>query len=262
MSDADSGHLLALGKPPLETATGEGVRVAVVDSGAATGHPHVGALAGGVAIAADGSIQGEQESDWVDRIGHGTAVSAVVREKAPAADLQVIKVFHRQLAASAVVLAAAIEAAVERGAQVLNLSLGTPKMERVEILGPVVERALERGVWIVSPERHRDQRWLPGCMPGVVGVELDWTLDRHELRWRQEADSVHCRASGYPRPIPGVPAGRNLKGISFAAANVSGLLALARELSFEGPAPTQSEIDSGGVDGSLGAVLAELSSGG
>ena len=33
-------------------------------------------------------------------------------------------------------------------------------------------------------------------------------------------------ASGYPRPIPGVPPERNLKGISFAVANVTGLLCL------------------------------------
>ena len=32
-------------------------------------------------------------------------------------------------------------------------------------------------------------------------------------------------ASGYPRPIPGVPREKNLKGISFAVANVTGTLA-------------------------------------
>jgi len=39
-------------------------------------------------------------------------------------------------------------------------------------------------------------------------------------------DGVHVfRASGYPREIPGVPRERNLSGISFAVANVTGLLA-------------------------------------
>jgi hypothetical protein len=33
------------------------------------------------------------------------------------------------------------------------------------------------------------------------------------------------RASGYPRPIPGVPPERNLSGISFAVANVTDWLA-------------------------------------
>ena len=37
--------------------------------------------------------------------------------------------------------------------------------------------------------------------------------------------SVFWRASPYPRPIDGVPPERNLKGLSFAVANVTGLLA-------------------------------------
>ena len=35
------------------------------------------------------------------------------------------------------------------------------------------------------------------------------------------------RASGYPRPIPGVPPEHNLRGISFAVANATALLACA-----------------------------------
>ena len=33
------------------------------------------------------------------------------------------------------------------------------------------------------------------------------------------------RASGYPRPIPGVPREKNLAGISFAVANATGFIA-------------------------------------
>src|SRR3954462_1863060 len=60
--------------PDLSTATGAGVRVALIDSGVNAQHSHVGFLAGGVAfsVAADGKVQ-EQE-DYSDRIGHGTAL--------------------------------------------------------------------------------------------------------------------------------------------------------------------------------------------
>ena len=40
---------------------------------------------------------------------------------------------------------------------------------------------------------------------------------------------VRIRASGFPRPIPGVPPERNLRGQSFAVANATGLMALAIE---------------------------------
>jgi hypothetical protein len=36
-------------------------------------------------------------------------------------------------------------------------------------------------------------------------------------------------ASGYPRPLPGRPVNRNLYGISFAAANLTGIIARALE---------------------------------
>ena len=55
---------------------------------------------------------------------------------------------------------------------------------------------------------------------------LSLDCDRDEVRITTEADgSATFHASGYPRPIPGVSPERNLKGISFAVANTTGLLA-------------------------------------
>ena len=55
------------------------VRVAVIDSGVHASHPHVNGVAGGVGI----DSEGHEHDDYVDRLGHGTAVAAVIREKAP-----------------------------------------------------------------------------------------------------------------------------------------------------------------------------------
>ena len=61
-------------------------------------------------------------------------------------------------------------------------------------------------------------------------MRLDWTRDRHEglveFVSTDGAVTVTVQASGYPRPIPGVPPERNLKGISFAVANATGILCL------------------------------------
>src|SRR5581483_12397265 len=102
-------------------ATGRGVRVAVVDSGVHAAHPHVGGVAGGLAIADDGAIS----PDFVDRLGHGTAVAAAIREKAPDAELVAIKVFWRGLSTDVATLVRAIDCASSQGARVINLSLGT-----------------------------------------------------------------------------------------------------------------------------------------
>ena len=63
--------------------TGRGVRVAVIDSGVHAAHPHVQGVAGGIGIDASGAMH----DDYVDRLGHGTAVAAVIREKAPSAEI-------------------------------------------------------------------------------------------------------------------------------------------------------------------------------
>lgn len=55
------------------------VRIAVIDSGVHPSHPHIIAshILPGVAILADGTIE-EGESTTLDRVGHGTAVTAAI----------------------------------------------------------------------------------------------------------------------------------------------------------------------------------------
>lgn len=197
-------------------------RVAVIDSGIHAAHPHIGGVAGGVAISRDGTAG----SDFVDRIGHGTAVAAVIREKAPEAQLFAVKVFDRKLSTDAQTLVRAIEWCVEHHMRWINLSLGTANAAHTAILQRAVDDAVAGGAAIVSAYEHEGIRWLPGSLPGATPVLLDWDCPRQECRVAELPDGRPMyRASGYPRPIPGVPPDRNLKGISFAVANVTGWLA-------------------------------------
>lgn len=218
---------LHLQHPALTGLTGRGVRVAVIDSGVHAGHPHVGAVAGGVAIDADL----REHDDYVDRIGHGTAVAAAIREKAPGAEVYAIKVFDRDLTTTVAVLVHAIDWAVARRAALVNLSLGTEQTDQAHALAAAVRRAVDAGTTIVSARRSGDRRWLPGDMAGVVGVDLDWSRDRHEIEVQVPGEAAELRvaASGYPRPAPGVPPERNLRGVSFAVANATGVLARVAE---------------------------------
>ena len=202
--------------------TGSGVSIAVIDSGVHASHPHVNGVAGGVGI----DPNGNEHDDFVDRLGHGTAVTAAIREKAPDAEIYAVKVFDDSLSTKAEVLVSAIDWASSRGLRLINLSLGTAKREHEETLQAAVDRAGERGSLVVAASAYDGQRWLPGSLRGALGVMLDWDCDRDEVRITSDADgSATFHASGYPRPIPGVSPERNLKGISFAVANTTGLLA-------------------------------------
>ena len=202
--------------------TAAAVRVAVIDSGVHAAHPHVGGVAGGLGIDDAGRVH----PDYIDRLGHGTAVAAVIREKAPAAEIFAIKVFDRELAATGVALVAAFERAIEHRAHIINLSLGTANRDHESALTRAIEKAVRAGVVVIAAGEQDGVRWLPGALPGVWPVLLDWSIPREECRVILRAGSPPlCHASGYPRPIPGVPPEKNLKGLSFAVANVTGLIA-------------------------------------
>jgi subtilisin family serine protease len=200
------------------------VKVAVIDSGVHVGHPHLGRLAGGVEVGEDGGIG----LDFVDRLGHGTAVAAAILEKAPDAEIFAVRVFRDRLVTTTRALLGAIDWAVDQGIGLINVSLGTVGEAHRNVMAAAVERAGRAGALIVSPAEHEGQPWLPGSLPGVIGVILDWQCPRHELRFVPgEGPPVRFAASGYPRPIPGVSPELNLKGVSFATANVTGFLARA-----------------------------------
>ena len=200
--------------------TGRGVRIAVIDSGIHADHPHIGGIAGGTSVCGQ-----EADSDVTDRIGHGTAVAAAIREKAPHAELYAVKVFDRTLSTTTDRLVRAIYWAAAAGARVINLSLGTARAEHAARLSDAVAFAVECGAVIVAAEESDGIRWLPGSLGSVIPVHLDWTCPRDRVRSADGPDRKRFLASGYPRPIPGVPVAVNLKGISFAVANVSGFVA-------------------------------------
>ena len=198
------------------------VRVAVIDSGVHASHSHVGGVGGGIGI----DQHGATHQDYVDRLGHGTAVAAAIREKAPAADIFAIKIFDRELAATGAALVAACEHALTVNARIVNLSLGTHNVDHERALAEVVKRIRGSGAILIAAGEQSGTRWLPGSIPGAWSVSLDWSVPR-ESCWLDRLDSSGgaFRASGFPRPIPGVPAEKNVKGLSFAVANVTGIVA-------------------------------------
>ncbi|MBY0497167.1 MAG: S8 family serine peptidase [Cyanobacteria bacterium] len=198
------------------------IRIAVIDSGVHASHPHVGGVSGGIGIDEHGTLH----PDYVDRLGHGTAVAAAIREKAPNAELFAIKLFDRELAATGKSLVAACEYALTLPAHIVNLSLGTKNPEHEPALRDITARLKQFKTIVIAAGEQGGVRWLPGSLPGVWSVTLDWTVPRDTMqieRLNQHGGSF--RASGLPRPIPGVPPEKNLKGLSFAVANVTGIVA-------------------------------------
>lgn len=205
--------------------TGQGVTVAVIDSGVHPGHDHIDPahLLPGFSIAADGTIDDSPDAA-LDRLGHGTAVTAAIQEKAPDARILPIRVFRESLKTSAYALITAIDEAAAMGADLINLSLGSTNPAHIPAFTDAVERAAAAGAVIIAPREVGETPCYPGALPGVIAVGLDWDCPRET--WRVDTDGT-LTASGYPRPIPGVAQRRNIHGISFATAQITGFSARA-----------------------------------
>jgi subtilisin family serine protease len=205
----------------LESETGLGVKVAVIDSGVNPRHPHIGPIAGGASFYETSAVR---EGEFLDTLGHGTAVMAAIQEKAPAAEYYAAKVFHSSLATSAATLLRAIDWCIDSKMDVINLSLGTVNAAHKDAFTQAAARAHQAGCLLVAAREAQGHPCYPGCLPTVFGVGMDTACPRDAFTTRTLEGSLVFCASGFPRPVPGVPQERNLQGISFAVANMTSFI--------------------------------------
>jgi subtilisin family serine protease len=215
----------------LDNAVKAGVRVAIIDSGVNPRHPHVPAVAGGIAFSLTDKGEVRQSDDYLDRRGHGTALAGVICAKAPQAELYAVKIFrdprtpNDPLTTSIAALEAGFRWAVEQQMRVINLSLGTTNPDHRDRLDALVTQAHNTGAIVVASAPPGDTTTLPAALPGVIGVAGDNACAWNEYRYIRD-DPIPFRAHPYPRPIPGRPQERNFHGHSCASAHVAALVAL------------------------------------
>ena len=164
------------------------VRVAVIDSGIDASHPELD----GRVLAARSFVGG---SATVDQAGHGTFVAGEIAAAldngqgiagmAFPAQLLIAKVVRADRSISVEGEAAAIRWAVDRGARVVNLSLGglrDPRDLQLDTYSPTeaaaIDYAAKRGAVLVAAVGNADQApsapWpyasYPAALPHVIGV--------------------------------------------------------------------------------------------
>jgi serine protease AprX len=133
---------------------GEGVIVAIIDTGLDLSHPEMSRFREGEGVLIWKDLVGDEAEPYDDN-GHGTAMAGLIAGKtygvAPMVDLIVIKTITSAGSGKVDDIAYAIRFAVGQGADLISLSLGGG---RFPILGTDAERACEdalaQGVFVVA----------------------------------------------------------------------------------------------------------------
>lgn len=204
------------------------VTIAVVDSGVATGHPDLR----GKVVGRYNAVTGTRSV--VDRDGHGTAVASIAaaatnNRKGIAGvgwktSILAVKVSDRKGAIWGDAVAQGIRWATRRGADVINLSLGSAQND--SFVRSAVSFALRRGVVVVAAVSNSGSTTpiYPAAYPGVLSVGA--TDGPRLASFSDPTGRVAAPGVGLRAAVPGGYA--RVDGTSFATALVSGQAALVR----------------------------------
>ena len=171
-----------------DISTGHGVIVALIDTGIDGAHP---ALAGivrpdgfnfmdGNSDVADVGNGADDDSDgYIDElVGHGTFTAGIIAYMAPDAELLPIKVLNSDGTASTFHVVQGIYYAIDHGATIINLSLGTSSNS--ELIAMAIQDAVDVGVLVLAAGGNANQIdpvVFPAADPNVLGVAATDQLD-------------------------------------------------------------------------------------
>lgn len=222
-------------------ATGVGVVVAVLDTGADLDHHSlVGAIVdGGYDYIDDDSVPEEEANGRDDdgdgsvdeSWGHGTHTAGLVALVAPDAAILVYRVLDSDGNGNEYVVAEAINDAIAAGADVINVSFGMREKTESKVLREAFENAARADVVIVAAAGNDGEKYsqYPAETEGVIGVGA---MDREN---DELADfSNHGKATMVAAPgedvVSTVPGGgfASWSGTSMASPIVAGQAALVR----------------------------------
>jgi subtilisin family serine protease len=209
-------------------STGRNVRVAIIDSMVDRNQPDLAGQIDTLRNFVSGAGAAAEE--------HGTAVAGIIVAKpnngvgivgiAPQARLMALRACWQERAAAGIVtlcddlsMAKALEFAIVHGAQIINMSLSGPD---AVLIGRLIDIAVARGTAVVAAyDQSLADGGFPASYRGVIAVASEGPEP-------VGAGVVEAPGRDIPTTEPGAR-WQLVSGSSYAAAHVSGLLALLRE---------------------------------
>ncbi|MDZ7676572.1 MAG: S8 family serine peptidase [Acidimicrobiales bacterium] len=172
-----------------EGATGEGVRVAIIDSGIEADHPTLGDCVdvdGGAEVVLVGDEAEVRPGPHDDVYGHGTACAGIIHSMAPGASIASIRVLNERLAGKSATFLAGLAWAIEQEFDVINLSLGTIKREYALAFHDLCDEAYFNGSFVVTAANNMRRVSYPSLYSSVASVACNLSEDPWRFHFNPE----------------------------------------------------------------------------
>jgi subtilisin len=210
-------------------ADGDGVVVAIVDSGVEGAHPAIGGrLSESVRVELDGDNATVVADEPFDAVGHGTACAGIVRGLAPRATILSVRVLGSDNRGKGLAFATGLQWAIERGASIVNLSLSSRSESLYGTLHDLVDRAYFANVLLVCAANNVAVASYPSLFASVVSVAAHDVRDP-DVWFYNPRPPVEFGAYGLDVDVAWKDGGRiTATGNSFAAPHIAAYAARIR----------------------------------
>jgi len=265
--------MLGLG-PAQMRSTGQGVVVAVLDTGIDATHP---LLADAIAPGGYNFINDNTDTnDPIDGVGHGTFVASLIHLTAPDASLLPVVILDSDGIGDLWLLTRGIYHAIDRGVEVINLSLGSDYNS--DAVAEAIEDARDLGIVVpvaggnITPPSTESIKEYPAIRSNMLGVAALDSLGHVKADFSNFHSNFLISAPGASVEDIGAPEGFDpaltiygavpggeyaiWQGTSFATAFVSGTAALVRA---QHPNWPMAVMEPGDIVDEIEAVLTETS---
>jgi len=214
-------------------SNGEGIKVAVVDTGIEHDHPALeGCVRGGVIVEydeeAEEGVRYDPDDRPVDLSGHGTACAGIIHALAPKAEMFSVRVLGRDMHGRALQFAGGLQWAVQHGMHVINLSLSTSKEEYFALFHELADEAYFKNVILVSAVNNIPAPSYPSLYSSVISVAAHEGKDPFTYYYNPYPP-VEFGAPGIDVEVAWIDKQWAINtGNSFAAPHIAGIVTLIR----------------------------------
>lgn len=211
----------------MSLSTGQGVRIAVLDSGVDPKivKPSRGQVFDCAQFPEGVSIEPISNQLSSDRNGHGSLVQHCIASVAPDAEIDHYRILDENNKCDIGLLCHVLDAVIEKKYHIVNLSLGTRNEEYIPWLVSIMKRAYENNVTLVSASSNIGNVLFPARFTYCISVEAITAENPFKLQFRPNS-VVEFGGWGVDVPMGNIGGEeRRVTGSSYAAGFVTGLAA-------------------------------------